>query len=104
MASRSPWRMNSTTTFRTTSRERPRERLEGASEGAPSFFGGHLPVKPSDFIADFFNASTGSIYLCSLPNDRNGGRPAEICGRGEGARLDELVLHHWDKNDRGTFF
>src|SRR5262249_54705906 len=63
-----------------------------------------LAVKPSDFIADFFTASTGSIYLCSLPNDRNGGRPAEICGRGGGARLDELVLHTWDKPDRGVFF
>jgi hypothetical protein len=61
-------------------------------------------MRPSDFLADFFNASTGSIYLCSLPNDRNGGRPAEICGRGDGARLDELVLQQWDRKDRGTFF
>jgi len=61
-------------------------------------------VRPSDFLADFFSASTGSIYLCSLPNERNGGRPAEICGRGDGARLDELVLHKWDKPDRGIFF
>src|SRR5262245_6642955 len=61
-------------------------------------------MRPSDFLADFFSASTGSIYLCSLPNERNGGRPAEICGRGDGARLDELVLHKWDKPDRGIFF
>ena len=61
-------------------------------------------MRPSDFIADFFSASTGPIYFCSLPNERNGGRPAEICGRGGGDRLDELVLHHWDKPDRGTFF
>jgi putative DNA primase/helicase len=30
--------------------------------------------------------------------------PAEICGRGGGARLDELVLQSWDKKDRGAFF
>jgi hypothetical protein len=59
---------------------------------------------PSNFIADFFGASTGSIYLCSLPNERNGARPAEVCGRGGGDRLDELVIHKWDKKDRGTFF
>jgi hypothetical protein len=59
---------------------------------------------PSEFIANFFNASTGSIYLCSLPNERNGGRTAATCGRGGGDRLDELVLHRWDKPDRGTFF
>jgi len=45
----------------------------------------------STFIADFFSASTGSIYICSLPNDRGTGQPAEICGRGSGARLDDLV-------------
>jgi hypothetical protein len=59
---------------------------------------------PSEFIADFFVASTGSIYLCSLTNERNGGRPVEICGRGDGDHLDELVIHKWDKKDRGTFF
>jgi hypothetical protein len=58
----------------------------------------------SEFIAEFFSASTGSIYLCSLPNERDGGRPAEICGRGDGTRLDELVHQAWDRNDRGTFF
>jgi AAA domain-containing protein len=63
-----------------------------------------IAVTPSTFIADFFGASTGSIYLCSLSNDRNSGRPAEICGRGDSARLDELVLHRWDRPDRGTFF
>jgi hypothetical protein len=61
-------------------------------------------VTPSEFIADFFKFSSGSIYLCSLSNERNGSRPAEICGRGDGARLDELALHGWDKPDRGTFF
>jgi len=61
-------------------------------------------VRPSDFLADFFGASTGSIFLTSLPNERDGGRPAEICGRGDGARLDELVLHRWDRTGRGTFF
>jgi hypothetical protein len=61
-------------------------------------------VRPSDFLADFFSASTGSVYLCSLPNERNGGRPAEICGRGGGDRLDELIVHEWDKPDRGAFF
>ena len=61
-------------------------------------------MTPSNFIADFFKHSSGSIYLCSLPNERNGGRPAEICGRGGGARLDELVLQGWDRKDRGTFF
>jgi hypothetical protein len=60
-------------------------------------------MRPSDFIADFFNASEGSIYLCSLPNERGTGQPAEICGRGNGARLDDLVCQ-WDRNDRGTFF
>jgi hypothetical protein len=60
---------------------------------------------PSEFIASFFSASTGSIYLCSLPNERNGGgRPAEICGRGPGDRLDTLVLQNWDRKDRGVFF
>ena len=61
-------------------------------------------MRPSDFLASFFQHSTGSIYLCSLPNERNGGRPAEICGRGDGARLDELITHKWDKPDRGSFF
>jgi len=57
----------------------------------------------STFIADFFSASTGSIYICSLPNDRGTGQPAEICGRGSGVRLDDLV-GRWDRKDRGTFF
>ena len=57
----------------------------------------------SSFIADFFSASAGSIYLCSLPNERNGGQVAELCGRGGGVRLDDLV-HQWDRKDRGTFF
>ena len=61
-------------------------------------------MTPSDFLADFFSASTGSIYLCSLPNGHNGGRPAELAGRGDGARLDDYVLHKWDKPDRGVFF
>jgi hypothetical protein len=61
-------------------------------------------VLPSEFLANFFQHSTGSIYLCSLPNQRNGGRPAEICGRGDGSRIDELVLRQWDKPDRGAFF
>jgi hypothetical protein len=59
---------------------------------------------PSEFIGDFFSASTGSIFFCSIGNERNGARPAEVCGRGGGDRLDELVLHRWDKPDRGTFF
>ena len=61
-------------------------------------------MTPADFIADFFRDSTGSIYLCSLPNERDGGRPAEICGRGDGGRLNTLVLQTWDRKDRGTFF
>jgi AAA domain-containing protein/DNA primase RepB-like protein len=60
-------------------------------------------MRPSDFIADFFSATEGSIYFCSLPNERCTGTPAEVCGRGGGARLDELVSR-WDRNDRGTFF
>jgi hypothetical protein len=39
-----------------------------------------------------------------LPNERDGGRPAEICGRGDGGRLNTLVLQTWDRRDRGTFF
>jgi hypothetical protein len=58
---------------------------------------------PSDFVADFFSASTGSMYICSLPNDRGAGQTAEICGRGSGARLNDLV-DRWDRKDRGTFF
>ena len=61
-------------------------------------------MTPADFIADFFKHSTGSIYLCSLPNERGTGRPAEICGRGDGGRLNTLVLQTWDRKDRGTFF
>jgi hypothetical protein len=61
-------------------------------------------VPPSEFLANFFQHSTGSIYLCSLPNQRDGGRRAEICGRGGGSRVDELVLHRWDRPDRGVFF
>jgi hypothetical protein len=61
-------------------------------------------MSPGEFLAEFFAASTGSIYVCSLPNERGGGRPAEVCGRGDGTRLDELVCEHWDRNDRGTFF
>jgi hypothetical protein len=61
-------------------------------------------MRPSDFIADFFSASDGSIYLCSLPNERGTGTPAEVCGRGSGTRLDELVCQAWDRKDRGTFF
>jgi hypothetical protein len=60
-------------------------------------------MRPSDFIADFFNATEGSIYLCSLPNERGAGQPAEVCGRGSGTRLDDLI-NQWDKKDRGTFF
>jgi hypothetical protein len=58
----------------------------------------------SDFIAGFFSASTGSIYLCSLPNERGTGKPAELVGRGGGARLDDLAQQQWDRKDRGTFF
>jgi len=61
-------------------------------------------MSASAFIADFFSASTGSIYLCSLPNERGSGKPAELVGRGGGARLDDLVQHQWDRTDRGTFF
>src|SRR5438105_640074 len=68
----------------------------------PSF--GLFAMTPADFIADFFKHSTGAIYLCSLPNERGGGRPAEICGRGDSARLNALVLQTWDRKDRGTFF
>ena len=58
----------------------------------------------SAFIADFFSVSTGSIYLCSLPNEHGIGKPAELVGRGGGTRLDDLVQHEWDRKDRGTFF
>jgi hypothetical protein len=61
-------------------------------------------MTPAEFITNFFQHSAGSIYLCSLPNERNGGRPAEICGRGDGSRLDTLVLQTWDRADRGSFF
>ena len=61
-------------------------------------------MRPSDFIADFFGATEGSIYLCSLPNERGTGQPAEVCGRGSGDRLDELVSQQWDQKGRGTFF
>jgi hypothetical protein len=60
-------------------------------------------MSASDFLADFFSASTGSLYLCSLPNDRGTGTPAEICGRGASAQLDEIVAQ-WDRPGRGTFF
>jgi hypothetical protein len=52
-------------------------------------------MTPSDFLADFFRHSTGSLYLCSLPNERGNGRPGEICGRGDGDRLNTLVLQTW---------
>jgi hypothetical protein len=58
---------------------------------------------PSNFLADHFRDTTGSLYLCSLPNERGAGKPAEICGRGDAERLDTLI-HSWDRNDRGTFF
>jgi len=61
-------------------------------------------MSASAFIADFFSTSTGSIYLCSLPNERATGKPAELVGRGAGARLDDLVAYQWDRKDRGTFF
>ena len=60
-------------------------------------------MRPSDFIADFFNNTEGSIYLCSLPNERGKGKPAEACGRGGGTQLDDLA-NGWDKKDRGSFF
>ena len=60
-------------------------------------------MRPSDFIADFFSGTEGSIYLCSLPNERSKGKPAEACGRGDGTRLDDLV-NGWDRKDRGSFF
>ena len=60
-------------------------------------------MRPSDFIADFFGVTEGSIYFCSLPNERGKGPTAEVCGRGNGARLDDLV-NSWDRKDRGTFF
>jgi hypothetical protein len=58
----------------------------------------------SEFIAHYFSASSGSVFLTSLANVRNNGKPAEICGRGDGARLDELIHQRWDRNDRGSFF
>jgi hypothetical protein len=61
-------------------------------------------MTPSSFILDFFAHSAGWVFVCSLPNERGNGRAAEVCGRDNGARLDELVTHKWDKPDRGTFF
>jgi hypothetical protein len=60
-------------------------------------------VHASEFIQTFFGASNGSIYLCSLANERGGGIPAEVCGRGDPHFVDELVKA-WDKPERGTFF
>ena len=48
-------------------------------------------MRPSDFVADFFNGTEGSLYLCSLPDERGKGKPAEACGRGDGRRIDDLV-------------
>src|SRR6516165_541335 len=81
---------------------RRRRSLKGVPSGTPFLW--IIAMTPADFIADFFRDSTGSIYLCSLPNERDGGRPAEICGRGDGGRLNTLVLQTWDRRDRGTFF
>jgi hypothetical protein len=61
-------------------------------------------MRPSDFLASFFQYAEGSIYCCSLPNERDGSRPLEICGRGDGSHIDERVLQTWDKPGRGTFF
>jgi hypothetical protein len=61
-------------------------------------------MTPASFLTEFFEHSAGSIYLCSLANERNGSRPAEIVGRGDASRLDTLVLQTWDRPDRGTFF
>jgi len=60
-------------------------------------------MSASKFLANFFAASTGSVYACSLPNERDVGTPAEICGRGDWTRLDDLV-GQWDRPGRGTFF
>jgi hypothetical protein len=59
---------------------------------------------PSRFLADFFRDAEGSIFVCSLSNEKKSGQRAfELCGRGDGALLDEKV-QRWDLKDRGTFF
>jgi hypothetical protein len=60
-------------------------------------------MSTSKFLANFFAASTGSIYACSLANERDAGTPAEVCGRGDWGRLNDLVSQ-WDRPGRGTFF
>src|SRR5262249_14947477 len=70
--------------------------------GAPGFLS-RCAMSASKFLANFFAASTGSVYACSLPNERDVGTPAEICGRGDWTRLDDLV-GQWDRPGRGTFF
>jgi hypothetical protein len=59
---------------------------------------------PSSFLGDFFRDAEGSIFVCSLANEKKSGqRVFELCGRGDGTLLDEKV-QHWDLKDRGTFF
>jgi hypothetical protein len=59
---------------------------------------------PSSFLGDFFRDAEGSIFVCSLSNEKKGGqRPFELCGRGDAALLDEKV-QRWDLEDRGTYF
>jgi hypothetical protein len=57
---------------------------------------------PSRFLADFFRDADGSIFICSLANERKSGQRAfELCGRGSSALLDEKV-QRWDLKDRGS--
>jgi hypothetical protein len=61
-------------------------------------------MNPSEFLSDFFEYSAGSVFITSLANERGTGKAAVAAGRGDWARLDELVLQKWSKPDRGTFF
>jgi hypothetical protein len=63
-------------------------------------------MNPSEFLSDFFRFSEAAIFVCSLPNEHNGGRPAavSVCGDWDRSRLDELTLQKWDRPDRGMFF
>jgi DNA polymerase I-like protein with 3'-5' exonuclease and polymerase domains len=82
----------------------PEESEHEAETRPPTEEIGSQDMLPSEFLAEHFGTAIGSIYICSLPNERGNGQPAEIVGRGGGNRLDKLVLNTWDREDRGTFF
>jgi hypothetical protein len=57
----------------------------------------------SRFLSEFFAVSAGSIFICSLPNERGTNSESKLAGRGDFSRIDEFVRKH-DRTNYGVFF